>query len=61
MPGRHRRVITQGRVHQFPNAPNVIRDAKLHGGRDAQRFMDATEIIGHRIKRDRRFVIFELL
>ena len=39
----------------------MVRDAQLHGRRDAQRFMDATEIIVRHIKRDRRLVTFELL
>jgi hypothetical protein len=39
----------------------MVRDAQLHGRRDAQRFMDATEIIVRHTKRDRRLVTFELL
>ena len=34
----------------FPNCPNVIRDAELHGGCDAQRLVNAAKIIMRSIK-----------
>jgi hypothetical protein len=35
----------QSRFDKLANAPNVIRHPKLHGGRNAQGFMDAAEIV----------------
>ncbi len=61
MASRLCRHAVESRINQFPNAPNVIRDAKLHEGRDAQGFMDATEVEMGAIERGCRFVVLQLL
>jgi hypothetical protein len=40
-------------VDQFPDAPNVIRHAKLYRWGNAERLMHAAKIVVHRIQRNR--------
>lgn len=45
----------------FLQRPYVIRDARLHGRRHAQRLVDAAEIIVHEMQRHRVRVVLDLL
>lgn len=39
----------------------MIRDARFHGRRNAQRLMNATEVIVHEVQRNRVRVVLNLL
>lgn len=46
--------------NQFGQRPNVVGQAGVHRGRDAERLMDAAEIVVHEMQRDRRLVRLKL-
>lgn len=53
-----------GLLHQFydvGNLPNTMRNASGQRRRNAQRLMDAGEVVVHVVQRDRRDVVIEIL
>ena len=53
-------LVTQQR-NDFVYAPNMVRYARRHRWRDAQRLMDAGEVVEHVVQSDRMLMVLELL
>lgn len=51
----------KGDRHQLLHVPDVIREPGFHGGRDAERLMDAAVVVEHGVDRDHRGMALDLL
>ena len=54
-------IFTLTKAQYFFQAPTVIGNSRFHSWGDAQRLMDASEIVIHVVEREHVFVVFDFL